>query len=71
MIAAGIRANEVSALRTISAIHSAQAQYQSRTNRFAVTLPEFTNSCREPTKATFVSDHSLSVQEGAGKEVEN
>lgn len=32
MTAAGIRTNEVSALRTISAIRTAQAQYRSRTN---------------------------------------
>jgi len=40
--AARIRTNEVSALRTISAIHTAQAQYQSQTNKFAVALPELT-----------------------------
>jgi type II secretory pathway pseudopilin PulG len=40
VMAARIRANEVSALKSISAIHTAQAQYQSQTNRFAVALPE-------------------------------
>jgi len=42
LAAARIRANEVSALRTISAIHTAQAQYQSQNNKFAVTLPTLT-----------------------------
>ena len=33
MIAAGIRTNQVSALRTIGAIRIAQAQYRSRTGK--------------------------------------
>ena len=103
LAAARIRANEVSALRTISAIHTAQAQYQSQTNRFAVTLPELTKVISKkladgahsgynfilqgtnegyqitatPEKVggtgnrTFVSDESLSVRDGEGREVEN
>lgn len=38
--AAWIRANEVSAIRTIGTIHTAQAQYLSQTNRYAVALAE-------------------------------
>ena len=103
LAAARIRTNEVSALRTIGAIHTAQAQYQSQTNKFAVALPELakvmskkladgahsgyrfilqgTNEGYQITATpekvggtgnrTFVSDQSLSVQDGAGKEVEN
>jgi len=38
--AARIRTNEVSAIRTIGTIHTAQAQYQSQTNRYGVSLAE-------------------------------
>jgi prepilin-type N-terminal cleavage/methylation domain-containing protein len=40
LTAARVRTNEVSAIRTIGSIHTAQAQYQSQTNRYAVALPE-------------------------------